>query len=206
MATSRLTGRTLALATVALVLACGKAVLGEPGRSSQPARPPTFGSSPAGRAVVGAASGVSSGSHIGTIGGSRSGTSTRGERRPLIVKAGSIPAQRGAVLASAIQQRPSAEPTGPVRRIVITDAMMAQNTTPGRARQMASRAAPRATPVALARKPMPMRLAQAETPASRVVPTDPRLAAALRTAPPAPALTKNAFSLGAQAIGQISPP
>lgn len=217
MAASRLTGRTLALATVALVLACGKAVLGEPQNSFRPliTRAGSAGTATRGSSVgtIGSNSGYTP--RVATItaqsGGGSSVITVHGERRPTISRAGGSrqAPQRNMVAWSRPRTRQtSAEPVCVVRRIVIDDAGMAQSgAAPAPSRAQPQRRAVSPPPAVPAPKPQahPVPAPDWAEQARANARGDPRLLAALETAAPPPALTKNAFSLGAQAISQIAP-
>lgn len=206
MPASRLTGRTLALATVALVLACAKAVVGEPPRISRPgigratAAPQT--PSGGGRVPISPRPRQAGGRVTAfTQGGGQSSISTmRGEGRSMVIsRAGerrvvtSPPpaAQRPATQAAATAPQPRsrvqeqaaaaqpAQPARPMRRIVIGESA-------------------RSTKAATADWAVAARQRARH---------EPRVLDALQTAPPPPALSKNAFSLsGGASSGAVPPP
>jgi len=170
MATSTLSVRTLGLATIALVLACGHAVRGD---GSYRIRPGSTGRGPA----VANLGGSSRGAGVATF-SSRNGSSTgvrsysgSGGGRPVIRAASSrAPTGQSAQVhaSNAPPSQPRAAPGTPVRRIVITSGAQAPKPAAKDWTQTA-RADARGQPAVLA---------------------------ALQTAPPAPALSRNAFSVG----------
>jgi hypothetical protein len=200
MAARRLTGRTLALATVALILACGKAVLGEPQRVIHAAGSSSSAGSPASAArgsnVATYTQAGGAGGRVVTYSASRGGSSSsvvtvHGERRRVPTQAGQRQPTAATRLAQASKSRghgtSGSEPVVVVRHIVIGDDLMGVKAAK--------------TPTKLAASDSP--------PAPRDYTSgDAKLRDALRTAPQPPALSKNAFSLtnAGVTMGQITPP
>jgi hypothetical protein len=203
MAANRLAVRTLALAMIALVMACAKAAIGEPD-GTVPRAPKAAGSLRTGSPTAGA--------NVGTMtsnGGSGSGqvktvTSARGsavgsvatvlaDYRTITRAGGSPPG------GSQAQPHPSVGASRPAARPT------ARPTAAGRTNPIAGEPA-----VTVRRVPIGAQgdadTAPAPEPAPVSEPEDPKVRAALRTEAPARSMSRNAFSLGMSPLGQMSPP
>lgn len=194
MAASSLSVRTLGLAVVALILACGKAALGDGARVS---RPPTYvggtGSPPrqAGAVPGSSANGTGVATFSSRGGGSSSVKTVTGQRgsgwNPKTVATGQASAR---AIARPAQQARKSKP-GLAHEESSISVRRAAGTAPDRA----------VAPRVVAQKSVAARSKETEdwARAAREAARDqPVVLAALQTPPAAPALTRNAFAVSGE--------